>query len=378
MAKSQSLLKERKELFHNAIQMKKNKRTPLFCNYSTWKIFDAGYKLSEAINNYDIMEKVQCEFHERYQFDSYIDLGARNPIRITDSLGAGYHKINDENESIIVIDHKLMERNEYKEIIENPLKFYWEKAFARYTPHLTIQQLQNAMQEFLAFGQFVSKMNNKFFKEYQCPLISPTIFFPFEYFFLSLRGIKEVSIDMRKCKQELNDAMEMLYAKYTVPPVQKALKSNTSSFVCDSFTGFLGHSILSEKQFGEFYWPYFKRVLDKLSEKNKTMFIFCESTMLRFSDFFNDIPKGRLMIHLEQDNIFEIHKKLPNICFVGGMPVDLLGNGTPQQCIDYAKKLIDELGDGYILSANKLASFRYDSKRENILAINELVQNYKH
>jgi hypothetical protein len=73
-----------------------------------------------------------------------------------------------------------------------------------------------------------------------------------------------------------------------------------------------------------------------------------------------------------------MRKKLPNICFVGGMSTDLLGNGTEQQCVDYAKKLIDELGDGYVFSANKMISFKNDCKRENLLAVTEFVLNYKH
>ncbi len=63
---------------------------------------------------------------------------------------------------------------------------------------------------------------------------------------------------------------------------------------------------------------------------------------------------------------------------MGGMTTDLLGNGTKQQCIDYAKKLIDELGDGFIFSTNKMVSFRNDCKRENLLAVTDFVRNYQH
>ena len=59
------------------------------------------------------------------------------------------------------------------------------------------------------------------------------------------------------------------------------------------------------------------------------------------------------------------------------MKVELLGNGTPQECVDYAKKLIDELGDGYIFSENKMLSFKNDCKRENLLAVREFVRDYR-
>ena len=108
------------------------------------------------------------------------------------------------------------------------------------------------------------------------------------------------------------------------------------------------------------------------------MYIFSENTMLQFYEYFQDVPKGHLIIHVELDDIFEARKKLPNICFAGGMPADLLGYADEQTCIDYAKKLIDEIGrdGGYIFSQNKMMSFRNDCKRENLLAVTNFVHNY--
>ena len=135
--KDNTLFMERDQLFNNAIQMKKNKRAPLYANFFTWKILDSKYKLSQAMNDYDIMEEVVSKFHERYLFDAYADRGTRNPVRLTDALGVGYHKICYAIESVSVVDHFIMESNEYKEIVENPEKFYWSKAVARYCPGLT-------------------------------------------------------------------------------------------------------------------------------------------------------------------------------------------------------------------------------------------------
>lgn len=375
-----TLFNERKELFNNVIQMKKTSRTPNVSNAYTWKILDSPYKLSEALNDYDTFEKIIYDFHERYQFDAYMDLGSRNPIKVSNALNGGAYIINDENESITVCDHAVMKREEYKEVAENPMKFNWERAFARYcNEDLTVEQLKNGVQEFLIFGQFLGKVNSKFKNEYQCvPMGSNLVWHPFEYFFNTMRGIKEISIDLRKSKPEMIEAMETLYQTTIVPAVEQAIANDNSDYVTDTTTAFLGHSILSEKQFAELYWPILKRVIDKLSANNKTMYIFCESTMMRFKDFFQDVPKGTLIIHLEQDNIFEMRKVLPNICLAGGMTTDLLGHGSKQQCIDYAKKLIDELGDGFIMSQNKMLSFRNDCKRENLIAVNEFVRNYKH
>ena len=41
--------------------------------------------------------------------------------------------------------------------------------------------------------------------------------------------------------------------------------------------------------------------------------------------------------------MFELKKELPNIALFGGMPCSMLGMSTPEECVDYAKKQMNEL-----------------------------------
>jgi hypothetical protein len=377
---AKAALKERMELLSNAFQFKRNKRVPLGSNFYTWKYLDAGYKLSEVLYDYSIMEKINDEFHQRYQFDVYMNLGTRNPMRVTEALGAGFHKIDPTGEAIIVEDHHIMEREDYQDLANNPLGFYWTKAFKRYCkPGITMGEIENAVREFCAFGSFAKTMINKYINQYEVMIFTMNaIRLPFEQLFSALRGIKEIALDIRKCKEQIKEAMDTMFAAEGEPALNKAMEMDYTGFVAPVTISLLGHSILSVDQFGELYWPYVKKILDTAAEHKKPVFCFCESTMLRFAEFFRDIPKGLLMVHLEQDNIFEFRKKLPNIALAGGMPTDLLGHGTKEQCIEYAKKLINTLGDGFVLSQNKMMSFRNDAKRENLLAVNEFVRNYQY
>ncbi|MDR2053113.1 MAG: hypothetical protein LBP80_06845 [Treponema sp.] len=377
---AKAMLKERTELFDNAINFRKNKRVPLVSNFFTWKILDAGYKLSEALYDYGIMEKVNDEFHRRYQFDAYFDLGTRNPMRVMDALGAGFHKIDPTDEAIVVDDHHIMERDDYRELASNPMGFYWAKAFKRYCkPGITMGEMENAVKEFIAFGQYAGKITNKYINEYGAMLLATNyIFIPFEQLFNALRGIRELALDIRKCKAQMKETMDTMFVNECEPVLKRAVDADYAGFVAPLTIAFLGHSLLSADQFGELYWPYFKKVLDVAIRHKKPIFCFCESTMLRFAEFFQDVPKGVLLIHLEQDDIFEIRKKLPNIALAGGMPTDLLGHGTKEQCVDYAKKLIDTLGDGFVLSQDKMMSYRNDAKRENLLAVNEFARTYQY
>ena len=374
---AKALLQERLELFHNAFKFKQNKRVPLYGNFFTWKVLDAGYKLSEVLYDNDLMEKVVVEFHERYNYDIYFDLGTRNPLRIAKEMGRTFHYIGETDETVQVNDYHLLERDEFKEFAANPMGAYFTKVLKNACkPGITLSELKSAMMQFAAFAAFNAKMTARFANEFGIPPLYKGLGGnPFEAFFGTLRGIKGLALDIRKCKDELKEAMDALFELRGAPNLITPVDG--TGFVADFFTAFLGHSILSVKQFEELYWPYVKRIVDFAVEHNKTIFVFCESTMLRFAEFFQDIPKGIMLIHIEQDNIFEFRKKLPNIAVAGGMPIDLLGYGTKEQCIDHAKELIDTLGEGFVLSQDKMISYRNDAKRENLLAVNDFARNYQ-
>lgn len=173
---------------------------------------------------------------------------------------------------------------------------------------------------------------------------------------------------------EFNAAMEPSYLQTT----RAVLDQPKDKYVCDLYTALLMHSIMSPKQFDKFYFTTLRKVIDMLVETDSSMYIFVEAEFMRIADFFKDVEGGHLVVHVENDDIFEVRKTVPNICLAGGMPVDLLGNTTPSECSDYAKKLCDTLGStGYIFSQNKMMSFRYDGKRENMMAVQDYVLNYR-
>ena len=84
-------------------------------------------------------------------------------------------------------------------------------------------------------------------------------------------------------------------------------------------------------------------------------------------------------LSLSDGEMARIRKALPNVAIMGGMTTDLLSNGTPEDCVAYAKRLCDELGrdGGFIFSENKMLSYRNDAKSENMLAVCDFVSSYR-
>ncbi len=74
---------ERSELIRQATALQPVKRVPNISHLVTWKYFDAGYSMIEALTDYNKMESAIMECQERYNFYSHIEMGTINPGRLS-------------------------------------------------------------------------------------------------------------------------------------------------------------------------------------------------------------------------------------------------------------------------------------------------------
>lgn len=381
---NQQLFKERVDLFRRAIEFKKVYRVPLISSAFSSKVCDTGYKLSQALFDYNIYKEVMQKYHEKYNFDVYHENGFRNPLRIARALANGKtnYIINDELNSINYPDIAYMQPYEYDDVIEDFDKYIWEKFIFHKYPNLTKEQLLNGIKETAALGKYLEEITEILASKYGVPPLNKYIYFtPFEFLFNGMRGIKETSLDIRRRPEKIKEALKAIRKTFNLLDLLKGMpKGPVDTHCVDVHTVLLGHTILSAKQFEEIYWPYLKELVDYAVQNDKRLYIHAEGANERFYDFFQEIPKGYVAIWFELDDIFEAKKKIGDkICLCGGFPVVLLQKGTPRQCVDYAKRLIDDLGaadGGYIFSTDKMLSFRSDVNEENMKAITEFVRNY--
>lgn len=371
---------ERLTRMRNAIKFQHNDRIPTLSSANGWMAYDSGLRVRDAYYDYKVAREVVKQFVERYQFDSYIYTYTVHNLAATKALGGGSYHLDPKTDALYATDHTYLYPEEYSEYAKDPIK-YLRKCFARKYPNMTTQKFANALQEFLNFSQWgmqCDKMMREELKTTQMNSMASSCMSPLELLNASLRGMKDVAIDMRRHKGALKEYLDATWEKMLLPGVQGVMAApSNDDFVVDVYIAMLAHSFLNVRQFEELYWPYMKKVLDMAVENNKTVYIFCENSMMRFKEFFQDIPKGTVVMHLEDDDIRQVRKELPNLCLAGGMPLEHLGYGTPEQCVDDAKRLIDDMGDGYILSMTKNAAYKDDMKRENLLAVMEFCREYK-
>ena len=129
--------------------------------------------------------------------------------------------------------------------------------------------------------------------------------------------------------------------------------------------------------FQNIYWPTLKPIIEELWKNGHQVMFYAEGKWKHHLDAFAELPEQSIVYHVDQDDIFEVHKKLGHkFCISGGIPNSLLGFGKPDQVREYCKKVIDGVAKdgGYIMDAS--AIIQDDAQIENIRAMTDFTREY--
>ena len=385
----EELKQYRVKLFRNASMMQTPpERTPHFSAFGLWRAIHYGYRIDEVLNDYDKLGETVIWFADNFKFDGMTNFGGRNPIRIPNALGESVYYVDAENEMLGVKAYELCSTEELQDMIDDLDRFCWEKLMPRRYPNfnssMTAETMQKPLDELYAYLDYNAKIGAKMRGEYAFPSFTPAQFgyvqLGVEYLLAMVRGIRGFSMDMRRKPQLVKDACDAYDAVYLAPMLKKveAAEDGPDMSVCFDFgVTMLAHNVMNRKQWELIYWPTIKKILDTVTGKGKTCRVTVEGSIARFSDYFASYPKGSVTYCLEQDDIYEFQKLLPNACVMGGMTTEMLGKATPEECVAFARKLIDELGPWFIMGQDKFPTYRNDAQPENLKAVCDFVQEYR-
>lgn len=383
-------LQERIQLFKNSVRPETpNKRIPHIANMWSWKFYDQQIPFQKAMTDYDVLAQSFRNFLDKYPCDAIEETGWRNPVIPRRLLGNDEYLFSDDNPySVAIKDTCFFEPEDYDALIADPEMFIWHTLAPRKYPVLAQENNKEQLAQFLAaygdFGKNCGNIAGICTQEYGLPpltdSVSPFGMMGYEVLFSYIRGIKGLSVDLRRCPGKVLDACAALES-YLNRNNAKAEKYHGScpTAAFDVFVVPIGHVILSRKQFEKFYQPSLKRLADYAAEYDKILYIFAEGDNTRFYDYFRDIPAGHAVFFPELDDPYAVKRELPNVTPVAGSTVSALYDGTVQDSVDEAKRIIDDLGyDGkLIFSENKMMSFPQDAKAENLKAVADFVATYE-
>jgi hypothetical protein len=379
---------ERKRLFENAVRRdRKPAHVPLISHAWTWKVVDAGYKFSDGLLNYDNLYKICCEHHEKYNFDSYMEIGTAFLMRVSEAFGKCDYIIDDEHGGLNYRETAYMQIEDYDTLLKKGYeKFFWENLvpakFGWDTYDHAKEKIRKGMREQRLYAEHAARMVNQFNEVFGVPLIAKGRYMcPAEMLLWGLQGMKGLSMAMRRSPDKLEAVLKELLA-FSSGGFREAVKNQQSSdrAVFDYRMTMIAHTIMNPKQFERYYWPYLKEFIDTVVEYDKIALIFIEGTASHVLEYLQDVPKGHLAIMFENIDIFEVKKKLGDrISIAGGYPCRLLYKGSEKECIGFCDKIMNEIGyDGsYIFCADKMQGFKSDGSSENTRLVNDYFRNCK-
>jgi hypothetical protein len=178
---------------------------------------------------------------------------------------------------------------------------------------------------------------------------------PFDFMSDTLRGMRGIFLDMRRCPEKLLAAEEKVLQFQLENAIARCKAKGVSSVGIPLHRGSDG--FISLPAFEKFYWPQFKSMLLSLIDAGIRPFVFWEGVWDQRLHYLAELPKGKILSLFHNSNIFKVKEVLGGVmCIMGGMPVGLLAGGTPDEVRERTRKVCQTVGkDGGFVMTTEIA-----------------------
>jgi uroporphyrinogen-III decarboxylase len=403
--------KYRTTLIKDAVQMKKlPDRVPVFLAPSFYPVYYAGMTPYDAMYDYEKCNMAFKKFMLDFEPDGNLGAAVPGPGKFFEILdyklyswpGHGVAK----EQSYQANEGEYMKPEEYDDLIDDPSNYfthsYLPRVFGKLDgfqmlPALTgIVEMYGVAGNFVPFGLPPVQATYKALFEAGAealkwamamgafageitaaglPIITAGFTkAPFDFVGDTLRGTRGIMLDMYRCPDKLQEAMDRVTPLMIKMGIGTAMMSGNPMIFMPLHKGADG--FLSDEQFKKFYWPTFRKVMMGLIEQGVVPMPAAEGSWTTRLEVMSDLPKGKTLWMIDNSDIAKAKKTLGKVgCLFGNVQSDLLVLGTPQQVKDYVKKTIDTCapGGGYIVSNG---AFFDQAKAENVKAMVDFAKEY--
>jgi hypothetical protein len=373
--------KKRVTRFIKAMNLEKPDRVPVILPAGSFPLHYAGMTLKEAMHdNQRTCQAYRKFFNDFKGGDTYASPGMVFPARaseIINSLSSKWpgHGLPDDASIQQFVEGEYMKADEYDVLLKDPSDFCFRyylprnlgalASFATFSPLPYILGMPNrflmpavmpevraAFQAIIDYGKEIADWMQPLMEFDREALAAgyPSTFggqshAPFDILADTLRGTRGIVMDMYRQPEKLMEAMEMLTPMNIEIGVQMANASGRPQVFFALHKG--DDTFMSEKQYERFYWPTFRKVILGLIEEGCVPSLFAEGKYNNRLEIIKDLPRGKVMWHFDQTDMFRAKKILgDNACIAGNVPASLLRTGTPQAVKEYCRKLIEVCGEG--------------------------------
>ena len=281
-------------------------------------------------------------------------------------------------------DQAWMRADEYDALIADPTGFLYNVWLPRvstevsklgepatYRNNLSFVKGGMAMlQYFYAFGPQVVRLRQE---SGTVSAIAGIFKAPFDILADKLRGYIGLTMDMVTQPDKVLAACEALM------PHLCHVGLTTADAARQVPIGFWMHRgcvpLVSPKTFDTHYWTTLKPIIEEFWKQGHQTLFYAEGKWKHHFDSFRELPDRSIVFHCDQDNIFEVHRRLHDkFALSGGVPNSLLSFGTPEKVRAFCERVIREVaaGGGYIMDAG--AIMQDDTSVENLRVLTEVTR----
>ncbi len=401
--------KARVTRFIKAIKLEEPDRVPVMLPSGFYPAVYAGGTLKKVMYDYEALRASWIKFLQEFEFDSFAGPGLVFPGRMMEMIDYRLnrwpgHGLADEVAMYQYVEGEYMPPEEYDDFIRDPadylLRFFLPRTSGALaglskllplTPFAGIPvfyitrfgdpEVRASIQALLDAAEEGQKWQAAVMDVSRTSLAAgiPNVWggmngAPYDLMGDMLRGTKGIMMDMYRRPEKLREAMERLVPICINEALGMADASGSPIIFMPLHKGTGG--FMSGRQFGEFYWPTFKKVMMGLVDEGLVPMPFAEGDFSERLEIIKDMPRGSVIWHFETMDMAYAKKVLGDrACIAGNVPASLLCTGTSQQVKESCRRLIETCaeGGGYILTG--AASMNHGNP-DNLRAMMEAAKEY--
>ncbi|MDR1904638.1 MAG: hypothetical protein LBQ88_20425 [Treponema sp.] len=407
----QDLYDSRLKRVNDAVQLKEPDRVPIVPVVQAFPIYYAKkWTIKDIMEDYRRGVEVWDIFYDHYKPDIGGTPFSFYPVDYLEYSGITWFKwpgkhISEPDMMYQFIEGEYMKEDEYTEAIKDITRFMMQKwiprsfsnlsglakvdfrnsmwfghmgTFAAFSDPEVIKAFEAMvktgkvlMEWFGYLGEYEAHMKEKFGIP---PLHAGFAFAPFDMIGDSMRGTREILMDMYDHPKELLALIDVV----TEFAIKDTIAGSRGKAV--PYVWFWLHkgvdSFMSDEQFKTFYWPTLRRYITEVADAGLTPVVYVEGAYNTRLDYLTEVPPGKVIYNFEYTDMAAAKKVLGgHSCIMGNVPAVPLMYGKKQEIVDYCKWLIDTCapGGGFIMDTATMVD---NAKPENIDAMFETTLAY--
>lgn len=354
----------------------------------------AGYNCQQVTHDYNMAFEAACKCAADFDWDAVVANMVYVWTGLTEAIGTNYYAVpgieigadTGFQYSEPKPENAFMKPEEYDLLIEDPTGFLFNTWLPRVSNDVTavgepstfrsnmsfLKGGMAMMQYFTAFGPQIQRLREE---SSTVSAIAGILKAPLDIIADKMRGYLGLCDDLFERPDKVLAACEALMPHLLHVALSGADPDKNVPIAIWMHRGCV--PFISPEQFDKFFWSTLKPIVQEIWKQGHQVLFYAEGKWAHHLDAFAELEDGSIIYHCDQDDIFEVHKKLGHkFCLSGGIPNYLLGIGTPKEVRDYCKKVIDGVAKdgGYIMDAS--AIIQNDAKIENIKAMTEFTREY--